>query len=159
MKDTLVDVLENEARLEALRRTSLLDSPPEEAFDRLTRIATTVLRVPVAVVSLVDQDRQFFMSQCGVTEPFASARESPLEQSFCKHAVASGEPLIVTDARRHHIFGHYVAFTQKGVVAYAGVPLITSDGHALGTFCVGDEKPHDWTPEEIGILRVLASST
>ena len=118
-----------------------------------------MLRVPVAVVSLVDQDRQFFMSQCGVTEPFASARESPLEQSFCKHAVASGEPLIVTDARRHHIFGHYVAFTQKGVVAYAGVPLITSEGHALGTFCVGDEKPHEWTPEEIGILRVLATST
>jgi formate hydrogenlyase transcriptional activator len=73
--------------------------------------------------------------------------------------VESREPLIVKDARRHHIFGHYVAFTEEGVIAYAGVPLITSEGHALGTFCVADEKPHDWTEEEIGILRVLATST
>ena len=64
-KDKLSDVIENEARLEALRRTSLLDSPPEEAFDRLTRLATAVLHVPVALVSLVDGDRQFFKSQCG----------------------------------------------------------------------------------------------
>src|SRR6266581_2561985 len=158
LKDKLADIIEDEARLEALRRTSLLDSPPEEAFDRLTRLATTVLCVPVALVSLVDGDRQFFKSQCGLSEPLASARQTPLTHSFCKHAVGSREPLIVTDARRDPLLGHSPAVLEDGVIAYAGIPLITSDGHALGTFCVVDRRPHDWTEEEIGILRVLATS-
>ena len=157
LNDKLVDVIQNEARLEALRRTSLLDSPPEEAFDRLTRAATAVLRVPVALVSLVDSDRQFFKSQCGLSEPLASSRQNTLTHSFCKHAVGSREPLIVAEARGDPLFGPYSAVTD--VRAYAGIPLITSDGHALGTFCVVDWQPHDWTEEEIGILRVLAAST
>ena len=86
-------------RLAALQQTSLLDTPPEEAFDRLTRLATTVLRVPVALVSLVDGNRQFFKSCVGLPEPLASLRQTPLTHSFCKHVVASGEPLIVSDAR------------------------------------------------------------
>src|SRR2546422_7059049 len=135
----------------------LLDSPPEEAFDRLTRLATTVLRVPVALVSLVDGDRQFFKSQCGLTEPLASTRQTPLTDSFCKHAVGSGEPLVVPDARRDPRFENNLAVSD-GVIAYAGIPLITSDGHALGTFCVVDGQPHAWTEEEIGILRILATS-
>ncbi|HEV8374635.1 MAG TPA: sigma 54-interacting transcriptional regulator, partial [Candidatus Polarisedimenticolia bacterium] len=159
MQDKLTGIIQDEARLEALQKTSLLDSPPEEAFDRLTRLAKVVLRVPVAVVSLVDRDRQFFKSQSGMSEPYASSRQSPLTHSFCKHAVESREPLVVTDARRSHMFGHYRAFTEDGVMAYAGVPLITSEGHALGTFCVADGQPHDWTQEEIGILGVLATST
>ena len=82
-----------EARLEALRRTSLLDSPPEEAFDRLTRVATTVLRVPISIVSLVDRDRLFFKSQSGLGEPFASLRQGPVQLSFCQHAVRTRETL------------------------------------------------------------------
>src|SRR5512147_263265 len=92
-------VIRNEARLEALRRTSLLDSPPEEAFDRLTRLATTVLHVPLALVSLVDRDRQFFKSQCEIPEISAPViRQTPLTHSFCKHAIGSFEPLVVPDA-------------------------------------------------------------
>ena len=155
--DKLVNVIQNEVRLEALRRTSLLDSPPEEAFDRLTRMATTVLRVPVALVSLVDCDRQFFKSQCGLSEPLASLRQTPLTYSFCKHAMGSREPLIVVDARKHPEFAHYPGASDLGVIAYAGIPLVTSEGHVLGTFCVVDGQPHDWTEEEIGILRVLAT--
>ena len=150
------DVIEDQARLEALRRTLLLDSPPEEVFDRLTRMATAVLHVPMALVSLVDRDRHFFKSQCGLPEPLASQRQSPLTYSFCKHAVGSPEPLVVADARQHPVFGPYSTASGLGVIAYVGVPLMTSDGHALGTFCVVDGKPHDWTEEEIGILRVLA---
>src|SRR5215471_11052399 len=116
MKDTLVDVVENEARLHALRRTALLDSPPEEAFDRLTRLATTVLRVPVALVSLVDRDRQFFKSHCGLPGPLASSRQTPLAQSFCQHAVGTREPLVVTDARRDPRFGPTHAFSELGVI-------------------------------------------
>jgi formate hydrogenlyase transcriptional activator len=158
-KDNLADIIADEARLEALRRTSLLDSPPEEAFDRLTRLATAVLHVPVALVSLVDSDRQFFKSQCGLSEPLASLRQTPLTNSFCKHAVGSREPLIVADARRDPLFAQSADSSDVGVIAYAGVPLITSDGYALGTFCIVDQEPHDWTDEEIGILRVLATST
>ncbi len=157
--DKLVEVIGNGARLKALRRTSLLDSPPEEAFDRLTRLATTVLRVPVALVSLVDGHRQFFKSQCGLSEPLASLRQTPLTHSFCKHAVGSREPLVVADARRHPLVGDYPAVSKLGMIAYAGIPLITSEGHALGTFCVLDRRPHDWTEEEIEILRILATST
>jgi formate hydrogenlyase transcriptional activator len=158
-KDKLLEVIQNEARLEALRRTSLLDSPPEEAFDRLTRLATAVLRVPVAIVSLVDSDRQFFKSQCGMSEPLASLRQTPLTHSFCKHAVALREPLIVPDARLDPNFVHNPAISELGLIAYAGIPLISPEGHALGSFCVLDGQPHDWTEEDIGILRVLATST
>jgi formate hydrogenlyase transcriptional activator len=151
-------ILGNKARLETLRRTSLLDSPPEEAFDRLTSLATTVLRVPVAIMSLIADDRQFIKSESGMSGPLASLRQTPLKHSICKHPVQSGEPLVLADARKHPLIGDYPAVCELGVTAYAGVPLISSEGHALGTFCVLDERPHDWTEEEIGILRVIARS-
>jgi formate hydrogenlyase transcriptional activator len=157
-KRELTHALEDEARLEALRKTSLLDSPPEEAFDRLTRLATVVLRVPVAIISLLDRDRQFIKSASGLSGSLESLRKTPLEHSFCKHPVGSGEPLVVADNRRHPLVGDYPAVTELGLVAYAGIPLVTSQGYALGTFCVLDERPHDWTEEEIEILRVLATS-
>ncbi|HEV8120969.1 MAG TPA: sigma 54-interacting transcriptional regulator, partial [Candidatus Polarisedimenticolia bacterium] len=158
MTDARVDdVIESEARLEALRRTSLLDSPPEEAFDRLTRMATAVLRVPMSMVSLVDRDRLFFKSQTGLAEPFASLRQGPIQDSFCRHAVCTRETLVVPDSRQNPAFERYPSISGLGAIAYAGVPLITSEGHALGTFCVVDERPRDWTEEEIGALRVLAT--
>ncbi|HZI67470.1 MAG TPA: sigma 54-interacting transcriptional regulator [Thermoanaerobaculia bacterium] len=158
-KGDLTHILEDEARLEALRQTSLLDSPPEEAFDRLTRLATAVLRVPVAIISLLDRDRQFIKSESGLSGSLEALRKTPLEHSFCKHPVGEGEPLVVADARKHPLIGGYPGVIELGLVAYAGIPLVTSEGHALGTFCVLDERPHDWTEEEIGILRVLATST
>jgi len=110
----------------------------------------------VALVSLVDKDRHFFKSQCGLSEPLASTRQNALTHSFCKHAVGSCEPLIVADARRDPILGPYSDATD--VIAYAGIPLITSEGHALGTFCVVDWQAHEWTQEEIEILQALAKS-
>src|SRR5262245_23150053 len=104
MQDELARALSNEARLEALRRTALLDSPPEEAFDRLTRIATVVVRVPVALVTLLDNERHFFKSQFGLPEPYATTRETPLTHSFCKHVVGACEPLVVPDVRTHPLF-------------------------------------------------------
>jgi formate hydrogenlyase transcriptional activator len=146
------------ARLAALRRTALLDSPPEEAFDRLTRLATNVLRVPAALVSLVDGDRQFFKSCVGLREPWASLRQTPLTHSFCKHAVASGEPFIVPDARQNPLVKDNPAISELGVIAYAGIPLTTAEGLTLGTLCVVDSRPREWTEEEIEILRSLAAS-
>ena len=151
------DVTDEEVRLEALRRTSLLDSSPEEAFDRLTRMATAVLRVPMAIVSLVDRDRLFFKSQSGLQEPIATLRQGPIQHSFCEHAVRTRELLAVPDSRRHPAFERYPEISGLPAIAYAGIPLMTSEGQALGTFCVVDERPRDWTEEELGILRVLAT--
>jgi formate hydrogenlyase transcriptional activator len=157
--DKLSEAIGDKARLEALRRTLLLDSPPEETFDRLTRLAAAVLHVPVALVSLVDGKRSFIKSFFGLSGPLAASRQTPLSHSFCKHAVASGEPLLVSDARLDPLVKDNPAVSEFGVIAYAGIPLITSEGHALGTFCVVHGQPHEWTEEEIGILRVLATST
>ncbi len=157
MADEFLDVIQNEARLAALRRTSLLDSPPEEAFDRLTRMATSVLHVPVALVSLVDRDRQFFKSECGLGQQFANWRSNPLTYSFCKFTVGLREPFVVPDARQDPRLAHYPTVVELGVIAYAGIPLMTSEGHPLGTFCVVDTQPRDWTEEDVGVLRVLAT--
>jgi signal transduction histidine kinase len=150
--------VQNPARLAALHATDLLDSPPEPAFDRLTRLATAVLHVPIALVSLVDEDRQFFKSCIGVAEPWASLRETPLSHSFCQHAVAAKQPLIIDDTRSHPLVYDNPAITQLDVAAYAGIPLITPEGHALGTLCVVDTQPRHWTETEVNILRELAAS-
>jgi hypothetical protein len=145
-------------RLAELRRTLLLDSPPEESFDRLTRLTATVLNVPVALVSLVDSDRQFFKSCLGLAQPWASQRESPLSHSFCQHVVESRRPLVVSDAREHPLLRDNLAIRDLGVIAYAGAPLITPDGHVLGTLCAIDHQPRHWTTEQVEILCNLAGS-
>lgn len=150
--------VESSDRLHALLRTELLDTAAEESFDRLTRLAARLLNVPVSLVSLVDKDRQFFKSQCGLPEPWASARETPLSHSFCQHAVAQAEPLIVRDARDHPLVSENLAIADLNVIAYAGIPLITSGGHVLGSFCAIDSEPRDWTDAEISVLRDLADS-
>jgi PAS domain-containing protein len=129
-------MLGDPARLEALRRTALLDTPPEEAFDRLTRLAARILAAPVSLVTLVDRNRQFFKSGHGLGEPWASRRQTPLSHSFCRYAVAHGEPFVVEDAREDPRVHDNLAVPELGVVAYAGVPLFTNDGHALGSLCV-----------------------
>src|SRR4051794_15869823 len=115
-------VLGDPIRLEALRATALLDSEPEEAFDRLTRVATRALRVPVALVSLVDEDRQFFKSCIGLPEPWVSRRGTPLSHSFCQQAVESAEPLTIEDAREHALVRDNPAIRDLDVIAYAGFP-------------------------------------
>jgi GAF domain-containing protein len=101
MQDPDVTRLRAFERLDALRSTGLLDSPAEEAFDRLTRLAARLLRVPVALVSLVDEDRQFFKSCFGLPEPLATQRETPLSHSFCQHVVNLEDLLVAGDAREH----------------------------------------------------------
>src|SRR3954463_2516380 len=142
-------VLADPGRLEALEATALLDSPPEEAFDRLTRLASHALNVPVALVSLVADERQVFKSRLGAAEPWASRRGTPLSHSFCQHAVASGEPLVIEDARQNPLVSGNLAITELDVIAYAGFPLATSDGAVLGTFCAIDSQPRTWTEDEL----------
>jgi GAF domain-containing protein len=146
-------------RLAALERTGLMDSEPDERFDGLARVAAKALRAPMAMVSLVDKDRQFFKSCIGLTkEPWASQRGTPLSHSFCKHAVAQRRPLIVDDAREDPALRDNESIRDLDVVAYAGIPLIGSDGHALGTLCVIDDRPRHWRGEETALLQEIASA-
>jgi signal transduction histidine kinase len=146
-------------RLRALYRSCLLDSSAEPAFDRLTRLASRVINAPVSLVSLVDGDRQFFKSLIGMAEPWATLRQSPLSHSFCQYVVTSGEALIIEDAREHPLVKDNLAIRDMGVVAYAGLPLTTSGGDMLGSFCVIDHHPRSWTDAELDILRDLAAFT
>jgi hypothetical protein len=145
-------------RLGALEETGLLDSDVDPAFDRHARLAAQVLNAPVALVSLVTADRQFFKSCLGLPEPWASQRGAPLSHSFCQHAVASREPLIVDDAREHAVLRDNPAIRDMGVVAYAGIPLIDAEGNALGTLCVIDSQPRHWTTHQVQLLTDLAVS-
>ncbi|MEA2312114.1 MAG: hypothetical protein QOE28_2082 [Solirubrobacteraceae bacterium] len=145
-------------RLDALRATGLLDSDIAPSFDRLARVAAHVLNAPVALVSLVDSDRQFFKSCLGLPEPWATRRGTPLSHSFCQHAVASREPLLVDDSREHPLLRDNPAIRDIGVIAYAGIPLIDADGHALGTLCVIDSSPRHWTSHQVQLLSDLAAS-
>ena len=149
---------EDQGRLDALHATGLLDSDVSPSFDRLARLASHVLHAPVALVSLVDEDRQFFKSCLGLPEPWASRRGSPLTHSFCQHAVASREPLLVSDAREHAVLRDNLAIRDMGVVAYAGIPLIDGQGHALGTLCVIDSQPRHWTTHQVQLLSDIAAS-
>jgi GAF domain-containing protein len=139
-----------------VRGTGLLDAPASAALDRLARLASRVVDAPVALVSLVDRDRQVFAGCIGLEEPWASRRETPLSHSLCQHAVDSREPLVLSDVRDHPLLRQSLAIRDLGVIAYAGVPLITDDGHVLGTLCVIDHRPRAWTADELDILADLA---
>ncbi|MBA2670586.1 MAG: GAF domain-containing sensor histidine kinase [Gemmatimonadetes bacterium] len=152
------EVLTNPERLRQLRATALLDAPTEEAFDRLTRLAGKLLSAPLSTVTLVDDDRQFYVSCTGFPEPLATLRETPLEFSFCRHTVVLGKPLIIPDVRGHPLVGDNPAIGQFGVTAYAGIPLLAGDGHALGTLCVMDFKVRDWNEDEVSSLTDLAAA-
>lgn len=158
MSTTPEQDVHNPARLARLRATGLLDAPTEEAFDRLTRLASRLLNAPLSTVTLVDSDRQFYMSCSGVPEPLATVRSTPLEFSFCKHTVVLGRPLIVPDTRGHPGMRDNPAIEQFGVAAYAGIPLLTADGHALGTLCVMDYQVRHWTEDDVANLTDLAAS-
>jgi two-component system cell cycle sensor histidine kinase/response regulator CckA len=144
------------ARLKALRRLGLLDAPPAAELDNLTRLAQRLLRAPVAVVCLVDADRQVLHAAVGLPEALASRRQTPLGYSICKYVVETKRALLVQDARRDPRLRESPAVTELGVVAYAGSPLATPEGHIVGTLAVMDFTPRTWHPAEHELLEQLA---
>ena len=151
-------IIRDPGRVQKLRHLELLDTLGGPEFDRLTRLAAKITKAPISLVSLVDADRQYFLSQVGLTEPYATKRETPIDDSFCQHVVGTNEPLIVENAREHPLVFDRSAISDLGFVAYAGMPLITSDGYTLGSFCVADYQPRHWTDDELEILIELAKS-
>jgi len=146
-------LLPNEAeRLQALRSYGILDTPVEAAFDDITRIASYVCQAPIALVSLVDEGRQWFKSEIGL-----GLRETPLAQSICAHALLEPSFLEVPDITLDQRFdGNPLVTGKPHLRFYAGALLRTPDGLPLGTVCVLDDKPRQLTPEQRDILAALA---
>ncbi len=142
-----------EQRLDALRGLNILDTPPEERFDRITRLAQRLFEVPITLISLVDAHRQWFKSSQGL-----SASETPREISFCTHAIKQSDPMVVPDAALDPRFADNPLVTgDPNIRFYAGYPLSAPDGSRVGTLCLIDQKPRQLTEEELAILRDLGS--
>src|SRR5688500_12320286 len=118
--------LDDPRRLDALRDSELIDSPPEAAFDRLTALAARMPRAPAALVSRCDVQRQFLKGQVRLAEPWRSARGTPISLSFCPHVVTTAAPLIVENAREHPVVRDNGAIDELDVQAYAGMPVADS---------------------------------
>jgi len=139
-------------RLEALRRYRVLDTPQEEAFDDLAALAAYICQTPIAMVSLVDEHRQWFKASVGMT-----VRETPREQAFCGYTILSDDVLVVEDATRDTRFATNPLVTvESGIRFYAGAPLIDQDGLGMGSVCVIDKQPRQISSEQSEALRRLA---
>ena len=130
----------------------------DATLHRLTRLATRLLSAPTALVTLVDADRQRFRASVGLREPYATQGETPLSHSFCQHVVRTGAPLIVVDARAHPVLCTNEAIGDLGVIGYLGVPLRERGGRVIGSFCVIDSVPRDWSADEQSLLDDLAQA-
>jgi EAL domain-containing protein (putative c-di-GMP-specific phosphodiesterase class I)/GGDEF domain-containing protein len=140
-----------DARLAALRNLHLLDTGPAKAFDRITRVASRLLRVPVSSISLIDEDRQYFKSRVGF-----DLLEAPRAQSPCNWTIAAGAVCTIPDMREDLRFADTPMVMHGGLRAYAGAPLITRTGYSLGTLCVMDTAARSFSTEEVEVLSDLA---
>ena len=144
---------ENESqRLSALHEYKILGTKPEQSYDDITRIASSVCSTPIALLSLIDTDRQWFKSKVGV-----DIEETPRDWSFCAHAIHSSDPLIVPDALMDDRFhDNPLVCGDPKIRLYAGFPLENSEALRVGTLCVIDRVPRQLTDKECGVMKALA---
>ncbi len=147
----------NGERLQALDAEGLLGGAPEPIFDRFARLAARVAEAPTALVSVVTDERQNFAGLCGIPQPWADARETPLSHSFCQHVVANGAPLVIEDAREDPVLCTNLAIRDLDVIAYAGFPIFAPSGHVLGSLCAIDSTPRVWQIEHLEALADIAA--
>ncbi len=143
----------NEAeRLAALKKYHILDTETEQSYDDITVLAAHICQVPIAMISLVDEARQWFKSKVGVEQ-----KETPREVAFCAHAILQRKPFIVRDAQKDRRFaGNSLVTGEPHVRFYAGFPLINPEGLALGTLCVVDRKPRRLSADQLKAMGSLA---
>jgi diguanylate cyclase (GGDEF)-like protein len=147
MKERSVTELETE-RVNSLHELSILDTPPEERFDRVTRLAKQLFRVSIATVSLIDANRQWFKSCFGV-----DITEGDRDSSICNHTIMGDSPLIVPDTLQDERFVDNVYVTQAPFVRfYAGYPLKSTDGYNLGTLCIIDDEPREFSEQDLALF-------
>jgi GAF domain-containing protein len=141
-------------RVEKLEQYELLDTMPESEFDDIVDLASAFFGMPISLISLLDSHRQWFKARVGV-----AVQETPIEIAFCNHAIAKpGEVMVVPDSLLDTRFkNNALAVNDPHVRFYAGAPLVTDDGFALGTLCVIDHQPRTFSPEQKRILQILAN--
>lgn len=144
-------------RLQAIRDTGLMDTPQEEAFDRLARLAAELLDVPLTIMSLVDADRQFFKADFGLPSPFRETRQLPIDASLCRYTL-EGEPIVSSNAPADPFLKFHPSTGPWGIVALIVLPLINPEGHVLGTFCCIQPQVREWTQRDHTVMRELTAS-
>lgn len=138
-------------RLAALRELLILDTPPEERFDRIVKFASQEFNVPIALISLIDENRQWFKARVGL-----DACETGRDVSFCGHAILQPDIFVVADARADPRFAdNPLVANPPHVIFYAGAPLALASGFVIGTLCLIDHKPRDLDATELAILASL----
>ncbi|WP_244238552.1 GAF domain-containing sensor histidine kinase [Corallococcus terminator] len=134
-----------------------MDTPREEAFDRLAHLAAELLHVPLTIISLVDANKQFFKADFGLPSPFSETRELPIDASLCRYTL-EGESIISSNALADPFLKFHPSTGPWGIVAIIVLPLINPEGHVLGTFCCIEPKVREWTAQELKVMRELTAS-
>jgi sigma-B regulation protein RsbU (phosphoserine phosphatase) len=150
--------ISNPGRLAAVARTRLLDTDPEEPFDRLAQLAATLLDAPFAFVSIADGDRSFWKAAIGVGDQAEIERNVPIPESFCQYVIATGERMVVDDTVNDPRTRENPGIARMGVGAWAGFPLVAPTGDVVGSFCVVDTRTREWTEQDVHVLQILSAA-
>lgn len=143
-------------RLCELSSLRIMDTQPEFQFDRLTNLASVATGAPLALMSLVDDHRQWFKSAIGLVGDLDTSRQTELSHSFCAHVVESRQPLIVYDASTDPLVMNNGAFLELNIKAYLVYPILLDSGTAIGSLCALDVKPRDWQDRDLHCIKAIA---